>query len=237
MKKNYLAALCGAAAFLFPVLAGAQCTLCGTGADSIYEATSNVQLPGAVYNFTSFTIDTGVTVTVTGPQPLVIYCSGAVNIQGTITVKGDDGSPGITSSMAGAGGLGVAGGQQGGDGVYSASVGPLDGVAGSGAGSGGAGMQWSGGGGGGYSTYGDTAGTNGGFGGSPYGNAQINPYDAGSGGGGGSGGYACGGGGGGAGGGYISISSCNGIIIGASGMIDARGGNGGSDGTGNCGGG
>jgi hypothetical protein len=241
MKKNYMkkfivTALC---ALLSIVSIQAQCTYsCGTGSDGVYQASSNTTLAGGTYNFTSFTIDAGVTVTVTGTQPLIILCTGNVLLNGTLDVSGMDGTNGVTSTSAGAGGAGVAGGANGGAGTFSSSSGPLNGNPGNGPGMGGAGMQWSGGGGAGYLTAGDSSGNPaGGFGGPAYGNPQISPATAGSGGAGGSGGYNCGAGGGGGGGGYLLITACGTITISGTGSILSNGGDGGSDGTGNCGGG
>jgi hypothetical protein len=213
----------------------AQCIDCGTGADGIFLASNNTNLAGGTYNYSSFTINAGVTVSVTGNSPLIIYCTGAVNIQGTLSASGGNGANGITFSTYGVGGVGVAGGANGGDGVYIGS--PSPGSSGSGTGAGGGGAGWSGGGGGGYSVNGNNSGGAGGFGGISYGNIQISPVVAGSGGGGGSGGNSCGSGGGGAGGGVISIAACGSFTIGASGSILCNGGNGGTDGNGNCGGG
>ena len=237
MKKLYLTLLTLASA-TFP-LAAQTCWTGGTGTDGAFTATSNTTLAGGTYNFTTFTINAGVTVAATGNQPLIIHCTGAVTIDGTLQADGGNGTDGVTSNTYGTGGIGVAGGDNGGDGAYSSSTGPLPGI--DGLGNGGYnthGMDWSGGGGGGFATYGDSSGmSTGGYGGPYYGNNYLSYTYAGSGGGGGSGGYSCGGGGGGAGGGYLSLQSAVSITIGATGMISAKGGNGGSDGTGNCGGG
>ena len=216
-------------------LCNAQCIDCGTGTDGVFTAANNVTLAGGTYNYTSFTINAGVTVTVTGNSQLVIYSTGGVNILGTLNANGGTGGNGVTFSTFGLGGVGVAGGANGGDGVYIGS--PNPGVAGFGTGAGGGGGGWSGGGGAGYAVNGNSSGGAGGFGGVAYGNVQITPIVAGSGGGGGSGGNSCGSGGGGAGGGVIYIATCGTLNIGAAGAILANGGNGGTDGGGNCGGG
>lgn len=214
------------------------CFSSGTGADGAYNATSSGTLPGGTYNFTSFTIGSGVTIDVTGTQPLVIYCTGNVTIDGSLRANGGDGSNGITFTTFGPGGIGVAGGANGGDGSFSSGSGPLDGIDGSGSGgTGNHGAGWSGGGGAGHAVAGLASGGVGGFAGPSYGNANLPAVEAGSGGGGGSGGYDCGAGGGGAGGGMIIINAGGSLTIGATGMISCNGGNGGSDGTGNCGGG
>ena len=44
----------------------------GDETDGAYHATANTTLAGGTYNFTSFTIDTGVTVNITGTNPLII---------------------------------------------------------------------------------------------------------------------------------------------------------------------
>lgn len=215
----------------------AQCGSFGNGSNGAYSATANTTLAGGTYNYTTFNIDAGVTVTVTGSQPLVIYCTGGATINGALRANGQNGANAVTFSNAGTGGAGVAGGGNGGDGTYSSSTGPLDGIDGTGTGGTNTkGQGWSGGGGAGYATVGASSGGVGGFGGAAYGTIQITATDAGSGGGGGSGGYSCGGGGGGGGGGYITIQAMS-INIGATGVISANGGDGGSDGTGNCGGG
>lgn len=237
MIKNLpMAVVC----FLFTsaALFSQTCFSGGTGVDGAYNATSNTTIVGGTYNYTSFNIDPGVTVNVTGSQPLIINCTGNVTINGTLSANGGNGSNGVTYVSGGIGGIGVAGGANGGDGTFSASFGPLTALAGSGPG--GAGNQgdgWSGGGGAGYASTGTASGGVGGFGGPIYGDPNITLLESGSGGGGGSGGYNCGAGGGGAGGGVIVIQCAGNIIIGGAGIISANGGNGGSDGTGNCGGG
>jgi hypothetical protein len=220
------------------LLSAQTCYNPGDGSDGIFAATSNTSIAGGTYNFTSFTIDAGVTVYVTGSSPLFIYCTGQVNINGILTAKGGDGSAGVTYTSGGIGGIGVAGGGNGGDGTYSASSGPITAFAGIGPiPTNNQGDGWSGGGGGGYATTGfSTGSSSGGFGGPAYGNIYVSGLEPGSGGGGGSGGLNCGAGGGGAGGGVIVINAVS-IDIGATGFISVNGGNGGSDGGGNCGGG
>ncbi len=224
---------------VFSACAIAQpCFNSGTGLDGSYSAAVNTTIAGGTYNFSSFNIDAGVTVTVTGTQPLIIYCTGVVTINGTLSANGGNGADGITYVSGGTGGIGVAGGANGGDGSFSSPSGPLVGIDGNGpGGANNHGAGWSGGGGGGYGTIGGASGGVGGFSGPVYGDANISALETGSGGGGGSGGYDCGAGGGGAGGGIIAIYTGTGVNIGVSGMISANGGNGGSDGTGNCGGG
>jgi Secretion system C-terminal sorting domain len=242
MKKSLLQILTCTVAVIASLTIKAQpitCFGCGTGSNGAFNATSNTTLVGGTYDYTTFNINSGVTVTVTGTQPLIITCSSLVTINGILSATGANGTNGITYVGAGVGGAGVAGGQNGGNGIYSTSQGPLNGTNGSGAGGATtAGAGWCGGGGAGYSAIGSSSGgSSGGFGGPIYGDAQLSVVLGGSGGGGGSGGFSCGSGGGGGGGGYVKISSCQGITIGSTGGIRCNGGDGGSDGTGNCGGG
>lgn len=239
MKSNIYSKVLVCLAICFSTVSISQnCYSPGNGSNGAYSATTNTTIAGGEYNFTSFNINPGVLVTVTGNVPLVIKCNGIATINGTLSANGGNGTNGVTFASAGTGGIGVAGGANGGNGVYSSSAGPLNGT--SGLGTGGAntnGSGWSGGGGAGYANTGASSGnTAGGFGGPSYGNAPISPTVGGSGGGGGSGGFSCGSGGGGAGGGVIILQTTS-LNIGASGMISSNGGNGGSDGTGNCGGG
>ena len=67
----------------------------GNGSDGAFAPTSNVLIDttvnGGVFNYTSFTIPAGVTVTARGPNPLVIKCLGDVTIDGVLDLKGGDG--------------------------------------------------------------------------------------------------------------------------------------------------
>jgi len=223
---------------LLPFFGLAQpCFNPGSGIDGVYLASVDTTIVGGTYNFTSFTINSGVTVTVTGTAPLYVYCTGIATINGILSASGANGTNGITFTSGGIGGIGVAGGGNGGGGSFSSSTGPINGE--DGFNIGGAmtlGSGWSGGGGAGYETNGFASGGAGGGAGNAYGDAQLSSLLSGSGGGGGSGGFDCGAGGGGAGGGLIVLNA-NSIVIGAAGVIQCNGGNGGSDGTGNCGGG
>lgn len=237
LRFKFILLLFGFLASISSLKAQTLCWSLGTGNDGAYHATSNTTLAGGSFNYTSFTIDSGVTVNVVGNSALQIHCSGLVLINGILTASGANGSQGVTYTSAGNGGAGVAGGANGGNGTFSSSLGPLtasDGLNSGGIGTAGAG--WSGGGGAGYAFVGDSSHGVGGFGGPTYGLPNLSGLWAGSGGGGGSGGYNCGAGGGGAGGGVILINA-NFISIGTSGSIKCDGGNGGSDGAGNCGGG
>src|SRR5688572_21215575 len=124
MKKNILLGT------FFLALLGAsyaQCFNSGTGVDGPYSATTNTTLAGGTYNFTTFNIEAGATVTVTGNQPLIIYCTGEVMIHGTLTASGGNGMDGVTYVSGGTGGIGVAGGANGGDGTFASGFGPLNG--------------------------------------------------------------------------------------------------------------
>jgi hypothetical protein len=206
----------------------------GSGSGGEYHPLADTTIAGGDYEFSSINIPAGVTIKVTGTTPLTLHSTGAVVIDGVLDASGNPGTNGVTSNSAGTAGVGVAGGSNGGDGVYSSSLGPLDGSPGSGPGAGGKGTAWSGGGGAGYATDGNAATTGRGTAGPLYGSADLASFLGGSGGAGGSGGYSCGGGGGGAGGGAVRIAS---VTIAIGGTLRANGGNGGTDGTGNCGGG
>lgn len=237
--KRTLPFICMALMLLVSVESKAQLSYnIGTGLDGPFNATVNTTLPGGVYNFTTFNIDPGVTVMATGAAPLIIRCTGNVTINGGLGANGGNGSNGVTYSNGGAGGIGVAGGGNGGNGSFAVLTGPNNGT--DGIGDGGVnnhGSGWSGGGGGGYATIGGLANGTVSNGGPMYGDIMVSTLPSGSGGGGGSGGYDCGAGGGGAGGGLIVINSGGSISIGLTGSIIVNGGNGGSDGAGNCGGG
>ncbi len=211
---------------------GQSCFNAGNGSDGVYNATSNTTIAGGTYNFTSFSISPGVTVTATGNEPLVILVTGNVNIQGTLSVKGGNGANGIVNITYGGGGIGVAGGSNGGDGSYNNFNWSASASWGYGIGGGGGGQDFGGGGGGGYGTNGAASGNStGGQAGATYGDAQISVLQGGSGGGGGSGGFSSGGGGGGAGGGAIEISCGGSVTIASGAIINANGGNGGNAGT------
>lgn len=234
MKNLYT--LLGAFTLSLSAFSQSNCFSLGTGIDGAFHATADTSIASQEYNFTTFTIDPGVTVSVTGNVPLEVHCTGAATIHGTLTVAGANGADGVTFSNAGLGGIGVAGGGNGGDGVYSTSVGQIPGIAGTNTGGAMGGINWAGGAGAGFSTVGGTTGMAGMNGGAMYGTANLTVLEGGSGGGGGSGGYNCGSGGGGAGGGAIALYAAS-MTISATGTISANGGDGGSDGTGNCGGG
>jgi hypothetical protein len=203
-----------------------------TGADGPFAPVQNIAVqvpPSGVYNYTTVTIASGVTVTYirnANNTPVTILASGDVNIAGTISL---DGQPGNAAGFAGRGG---PGGFAGGPAGINNSAGSM----GDGPGGGGGGFFFStecgGGGGGGFETAGAAGnpGQNlvifGGKSGPAYGSPSLLPLIGGSGGGG-----ACGspGGGGGGGGGAILIASSTSILFpGApsSGIITAHGGDG-----------
>jgi hypothetical protein len=215
-----------------------------TGADGAFSPTANVslQVPSSgVFNFTTVTIPSGVTVTFVGNAsntPVYMLATGDVTIAGTLSVNGADANsmyPGNAGPGGFNGGIGGNVGLSGGNGLGPGGGGPSspanDTVNG-------------GGGGGGFGASGSNAvsvstWSVGGTGGAAYGNAEIQPMIGGSGGGGGAGwalGSATGGAGGG-GGGAIVIASSGTLTV--SGSITANGGAGGGS-TGayaGCGGG
>ncbi len=130
------------------VQTGASCTACGTGSDGDYAPQSSTSLAAGTYNFKNFTIKSGVTITVTGTQPLIIFSNGTVNIAGTLTLNGQQGAN-VTGTYDGAnypGGQGGPGGGNGGGACYGCSGG---GGSGTGAGGGAWATSYGGGGGGG----------------------------------------------------------------------------------------
>jgi hypothetical protein len=217
-----------------------QCVTCADGGDCFSDgsdgeflADQNVELPGGEYDFTSFTIEEGVTVTVTGSEPLIIRTEDGATINGVLTADGTNGANGI----GGVGGVAVAGGYDGGNGVFSVEEGPLAGSPGLGPGAGGGGTDWGPGAGASHAVMGGNAALGEAMAGPVYGDAALSTLEGGSGAGGGSGGLNCGGGGGGAGGGIIKLSVLGRLDIGKNGAITANGGNGGTDHDASCGGG
>ena len=222
------------------------CLGCGNGKDGDYVASSNITLTGGTYQFKSFTILSGVTVTVTGSTPLDIQVLGTAAISGTLDLSGKPAAAVSTccpDTPGGAGGGG--GGADGGSGVSGA------GNPGGGPGGGGGGCNagyGAGGGGGGYSAGGAGGGTSPasctvpGAGGTSYGDALFaGGLKAGSGG--GAGGYGSAanatGSGGGGGGGAVKITAQT-LTVASSGAIRSDGGKGGdqiSDRDGGAGGG
>ncbi len=237
--KTWLQAATGVDAF-------GSCTNCGSGKDGDFAPASNTNLAGKAYEYKSFVIPKGVTVTVTGTTALTLKVIGKVDIQGTLLLSGADGvdtSPNAngcsSNNGCAAGGAGGPGGAAGGQGCYGQS-----GTAGNGAGAGGPATYCSsygvGGGGAGYGTNGENGKVGSsscqvGSGGGTYNGVETGTLVGGSGGGGGSYGtaYNSGGGGGGGGGGAVRIDAGE-IIV--SGAISANGGRGGHN-TADCDGG
>lgn len=207
----------------------------GIGKEGTFHATAGATLPSGSHDFSSFRIDPGVSVVVTGSAPLVLRVRQGVSIDGTLDLRGADGTSG--GAQLGQAGAGGAGGAAGGSGAFGAQ----DGSDGLGLGHGAKGTGAQGGSGAGYagpgfpspaSMYG--AGISGG---PAYGSADLTMLLGGSGGGGGSGASGCGSGGGGGGGGVVQIAASQTIAIGPAGAILAGGGAGGSDAGKGCGGG
>ena len=79
---------------------------------------------GGVFNFRNVTIPQGVTVIGQGPNPMVWLCSGKFTVAGTLQARGGQGARVDTlnsANFAKAGGIGVCGGGNGGDGTPSAT--------------------------------------------------------------------------------------------------------------------
>ena len=215
------------------------CATCGNGNDGDFNATANQTLTAKGYNFKNFTIAAGVVVTVVGnAEPLLIRASNKIDIKGTLVVDGGAGTDATDSSNGCLGGQstpgkGVAGGYDGGYGIYANSSsgaypgnGPGPGKEGIYNFSGGCG---SGGGGGGHGSAGANGGSaNGsqGMGGGTYGSIDQDKLIGGSGG--GAGGYGSAynatGAGGGGGGGVVRFDAPDVIITG---KVTANGGAGG----------
>lgn len=223
----------------------ASCSDCGTGADGVFNPASNTTLAAnKVWQFSQFTIPSGVVVTVTGAAALDLKVSGKVLIAGTLLLDGGaavDTTPGANgcSGNVGASTPGAAG--PGGFAGGSTSYGNLNAVNGDGPGGGigaGNGQSYGNGGGGGGAGYGTggTAGNNagststaqpGGAGGPTYVGISNGTLQGGSGGGAGGYGtaYNSGGAGGGGGGGAVRIQAPE-IVV--TGKISANGGKGGA---------
>ena len=90
---------------------------------------------GGVFNFKNVNIPQGVTVRGSGPNPMVWLCSGTFTVSGTLSVSGGAGARVDTlnsANFAKAGGVGVCGGGNGGDGTPSATLRDLRGGTGRG---------------------------------------------------------------------------------------------------------
>src|SRR5712691_3524271 len=108
-----------------------------TGADGAYAPTcaptpctvTEALPPSGVYNYTTVTIPSGVTVRYTrnaANTPVTVLAAGDVTIMGTISVNGDNGLDGSTTGtgqiVVTPGGLGGPGGFNGGSGVGGLSL-------------------------------------------------------------------------------------------------------------------
>ncbi len=211
------------------------CTDCGTGKDGDYLADTNKSMVGGTYEFKSFSIKPGVTVTVTGSAPLVLKVQGLVQIDGLLDLRGGD-APDVSTCCPDA-----PGGAAGGGGGYAGAIGPgVSGTAngnGPGAGVGGCAAGYgAGGGGAGHAGVGAAGTTSpascspGGTGGPAYGSSKMTAgLEPGSGG--ASGGYGSAansaGGGGGGGGGAVQIIASK-IAVSTTGSIRVDGGHGGN---------
>ena len=215
----------------------------GVGYDGTYNPAGDTTLTADAYEYTDFTIGSGVTVTVTGSDVLEVYVLGTADVQGALELVGEDGedTAGFLSSNRAGGAGGGGGGASGGNGSsYYAGTG----TAGSGTGGGGLANSsgvGGGGGGGGHATAGDagddgvcpssrcgsTYTVPGGSAGAAVGTGTAT-LTAGSGGGGGGYGVAdnCDGAGGGGGGGAVYLFA---DVLSVSGSIDVSGGDGGRE--------
>lgn len=184
-----------------------------------------------IYNFTTITVPSGVTVTFVrnaSNSPVILLATGNVTIAGIIDVSGAPGS----SFQPGRGGPGGFDGGVGGDGLTTnlggAGLGPGGGSGGTGNGVGGGHAGYGSAGSGGCLPSGATNGPT-------YGSSLLRPVVGGSGGGGASGYLGSGyGGGGGGGGGAIQFASST--LITLTGTIRANGGSGVYGAQGNSGG-
>jgi len=193
----------------------------GTGADGAFNSSGGETI-SADKNYTSFTVNAGHTVTITGTP--IIKCQGTVTIAGTLNVTtGYDGGAGKTGT-----GLGTQGSSYTGSPIASTDANY---------GGGGGGNNYGSGAGGGYGVAGGAgtggSGGTGGTAGAVYNDQSITSLYKGSGGGGGGArqdGDACTGGTGGKGGGYVKFI-CRTFVQSGSGVINANG-NAGTDAAG-----
>jgi hypothetical protein len=200
-----------------------------TGADGAFSPTTSqtIQVPeSGMFNFTTISIPTGVTITYTRNSkntPVTILATGDVTIQGTINVAG---GVGLTNGGGGRGGPGGYDGGAAGFGFDTFVGATADGPGGGGGGSSTNGTTLSGGGGGGYASAGANGGVQtgavAGAAGPKYGSSTLLPLIGGSGGGGGGALSGSHGGAGGGGGGAIVIASSTTITF--TGTINGTGG-------------
>ena len=212
----------------------APCGTCGDGSEGALEPSADLVLPGGVHRFESVRIPAGVTLGTRGTLPLQILSRGPVVIEGVVDASGGGGTPSVCGEHTTvAGGVGVAGGGDGG-----ATSEPF-GARGFGVGGGGGGQTAAGGGGGGGGGSSgpgepgalDSTGATGGAAGAAYDAFLGATLHAGSGGGGAGFGQESNGtgGGGGAGGGVVLIVAPE-ITVASTGSVLARGGDGGTGG-------
>lgn len=129
LNRRILNAITFASCFWMPYIVTAQCYFgtgniasntepFATGSAQVQingnnvTVTGDVSMPGGTYNFADFTVNDGVTITVTpGNGPLIIYCSGVATIDGSILSDGGNGLNGVSGVFSGGtGGAGGAGG-------------------------------------------------------------------------------------------------------------------------------
>jgi len=228
-------------AIVLPVMGQGNFQSGSTGADGAFNPTTSqsIAVPeSGVFNFTTVTIASGVTVTFapnSKNSPVTILATGNVVIDGTINVAGKPGN------SNGSGGQGGSGGFAGGNAGYGVAD-LFAGANGSGPGAGRGGASISGGnitpgGGGSYATAITVNANTGIIQGSPYGSGLLQPLIGGSGGGGGGAGVNQVAGAAGGGGGAILIASSTSITLSSAGVVDASGGVGVSASPGSLGGG
>ncbi|MBL7777626.1 MAG: proprotein convertase P-domain-containing protein, partial [Chitinophagales bacterium] len=219
----------------------------GNGSEGAYTAPPGVSTLSGTHNYTTFTIPAGSTVNVTGTAPLIIRCTGAATINGTLSaVGGAGGSVANTSNVAGAAGVaGGGGGTAGGAGGIGTTLGNngtkgVDYTGTSGGGTAGTSTVSAAGKGGCGGSYAVAGGNGGGMTNTatPYGDVGLTTVLGGTNilggsGGGGGGGRALtstrAGAGGGGGGGGIQITATS-ITVDVAALIDVRGGAGGNAG-------
>jgi hypothetical protein len=194
-----------------------------SGADGAFTPTTNTTLTlpaSGVFNFTTISIPSGVTVRFTrnaANTPVTLVATGNVTIAGTLDVSATNGGNVVDGTFLGSNaGVGGPGGFDGGGGANGVAAT----IGGSGLGPGGGGS----GAGAGYAAAGGVVSPTG-TPGAPYGNVELLPLIGGSGGGGGDAALGTTSAGGGGGGGAILIASSGTITL--TGTINARGGGGG----------
>ena len=89
----------------------------GEGLDGDYSATSSTSLAGGTYEYTTFSIASGVTLSITGSTELEVYVLGDATIDGAVELSASDGGDiGAWGSSPSGGDGGGGGGGDGGDG-------------------------------------------------------------------------------------------------------------------------